>query len=406
MLARLKKFYKEHELLTDILFIALILRIIYLNVIERFVGDELYYLDAARQILATGVDPNIIHPPLVKMLLAASIALFGDNSLAWRLPSVFFGLASIALFYFVVLEVSKNKKIAVLSAALLAFDPLHIVISRLGQLDIFMMTFGFAGCWFMLKRNWSWAGVLFGLGIASKEPAILMFAAASAFLYSKKKLKLPDFAFILTVIVMTFLLVNAPFIFSEGPAQWVSVRLAAYMELSSHEPLNVQTSSALEWLFLQRPEWFTWDVEGFASKAPAGLLWFANLFGGNPAFAMIALGNPVSWIPGMLALIWLGLNKAKKMPDVRLFSIIWFLFTYVPFLFLPYKKGFFYYMLPVIPAYFLALSQFLAEKKIEKPFLIVLALSVLLFLPLIISLPAPQSYFELLRPLIGSMKTP
>ena len=69
------------------------------------VFDEAYYVNAARVIAGIrpptgapyanaplGTDPNSEHPQLAKLLMAGGIELFGDGPLAWRLPSVVFGL--------------------------------------------------------------------------------------------------------------------------------------------------------------------------------------------------------------------------------------------------------------------------------------------------------------------------
>ena len=400
MLEWLGKFYKSHHLLVDVLLVALILRLAYLNVLAAPVFDENFYVTAARSVLAGGVDPNPEHPPLAKLVIAASMALFGDNVMSWRLPAVLFGAAGVAFFYFIVLELSKSKRLAALSAAVLALDPLHILLSRTAMLDIFMSAFLLAGAYFALKRRFAWAGLLFGLGMAAKWPAALGFVAVAAYLHLQKRLRPADVAYMVVIAALTYVLVYTPSIINEGPVEWASFQLHNIGKTSAIPSASVQSSTALQWPFLQRPVWFTWDNPDFAP--PADLLWLVNLAGGTPALGVVALGNPVFWIPGLLALVWLAAQKAKKLSPVRMFAVVWFACTYLPFLLISRTHMFIYYMLPVLPAYALALSQFLVTKKLEKWYLIVLVLSLVVLLPLIIGLPAPQGYFELLRPLIGT----
>jgi len=399
MLKELKKLYKEHNLLLNLLLLALILRLLYLNTVASMVFDENFYVQAARSVLGSGLDPNPEHPPLAKLILAASMGLFGDSPLSWRIFPVLFGLAGVVFFYLVALELTGNKKLAALSAALLAFDPLSIVLSRTAMLDIFMFGFLMAGAWLALKGRLGWAGLLFGLGMASKWPAALGLLAVASFLYARKRLALRDAAYLAVIAALAYLLVCTPFIVRQGPAEWVTSQISNIGKTSAIPAVGGQSSVAWEWLLLQKPVWFTWDRPDFAP--PADLLWLVNLLGGAPALGIVAFGNPVFWIPGILALVWLALNKTKKLSGVRLFAVIWFACTFVPFLLLPRTHMFIYYMLPVLPAYALALSQFLVVKRWEKWYLVLLALSLIVLLPLVIGLPASAGYFEALRPLIG-----
>ena len=394
------KFYRSHRLLIDLLLVALILRLVYLNAVAMPVFDEAFYVPAARQLLANWTDINPEHPPLAKEIIAGSIALFGDNQLAWRLPAVIAGLACIAALYFVALELSGNKRTALLAAALLAFDPLSILLSRTAMLDIFMLAFSLGGTYFLLKKNVVAAGLLFGLGIASKWPAVLPLLAVSVFMAARKKIGLAELGRMLLLVGLAFVLASSPFIISEGPAQWFSSRTYYIGDTITMPTENSMASTAMQWLYLQKPVWFARDLPDF--KVPSDMHWLTDILGGKPAFGLVALGNPVFWLPGLFALVWLGLDKTKKLSNIRLFSLLWFAFTYVPFLLLPRSHMFLYYMLPVLPAYALALSQFLVKRRWEKWYLVVLAASLVLFLPLVIGLPAPDWYYETLRPLIGS----
>ena len=397
-----KRFCREHHLLIDVLLLALLLRLVYLNALAVPMFDEHFYVPAARNILANWTDTNPEHPPLVKLIFAGSIAAFGDSPLSWRLPAVLAGLASIAFFYFIALELSKNKNIAILSAILLALDPTHTVLSRVAMLDIFMLAFSLAGSYFMLRRQPLWGGLLFGLGIASKWPAALVFAMMLAFLFWQKKIDRKDAAFSLVIAALAYLLAYAPFIAIHDPAEWLSLQAGNAQLMSTMEMGSSRSSYAYQWLYLQKPVYFAWwPVPGY--NAPEDMLWLARLFNSAPDFAIIVLGNPVSWIPGMLALAWLALNKAKKISGVRLFAVLWLAFTYLPFLLMPRTRTALYYMLLIIPAYLLALSQLLVEKKWVKPYLVLFAISVLLLLPFMIGLPVPKPYMEFLRPFIGPL---
>lgn len=446
MLERLKRFYGDHTALVNLLLVALILRLVYLNAVSAFVFDESFYVPAARSILVNATDINPEHPPLVKLVLAGSIAVFGDNPIGWRIPSVVAGLASVVFLYFIALKLSGNRSFAALSAALLALDPLHVLLSRLAMLDIFMLAFALAGSYFMLrnymtahqvadmehklcsmredakhlhwrqkknqmtahqsakqqKRNFILGGFLFGLAMASKWPAVLALLAVTAFLWTQKKLEPRDFARVILFAGLAYLLVSLPFMLPD-PVAWLSSQIHNIGKMASLPAVAPQPSNAVEWLYLQKPVWFLWSRVN--ATMPADMLWLTNLLGGTPAFALIALGNPAFWIPGLLALAWLALNKTRNVSVIRKFSLIWFACTYIPFLLIPRANMFIYYMLPVLPAYALALSQFLVQKRLVKWYLVILAVFLALLLPFSIGLPIPDNYFGFLSPLIGSSIT-
>ncbi len=77
-------------------------------------------------------------PALPIYVTVPFVALFGLSELAVRLPSVLFGIATVFLIYFLVKELLKNEgqktisTVPLLSAALLAISPWHIMLSRVG----------------------------------------------------------------------------------------------------------------------------------------------------------------------------------------------------------------------------------------------------------------------------------
>lgn len=121
--------------------------------------------------------------------LVPSIAIFGLNEASVRLPSVIFGILSVLLTYLIVVKLSNNQKLSLLSALLLAISPWHIHLTR-AQFEAGYMVFAsMTGFYFFLLglKNFKWMPVsafLFGI---------------SAHSYQGGKVWIPLFLLIITV---------------------------------------------------------------------------------------------------------------------------------------------------------------------------------------------------------------
>ena len=105
-----------------------------------------------------GIDPDREHPPLGKLVVAASMALFGDNPLGWRLPSLVAGLACIALISGIARTLSGEAWLALLASGLFALDNLALVHSRIARLDMQLVALMLLGAWFGVRRWYVAAG--------------------------------------------------------------------------------------------------------------------------------------------------------------------------------------------------------------------------------------------------------
>lgn len=130
-----------------IVFLAFVLRIYNVATIPPALSwDEVSIGYNAYSILKTGKDEHgrflpldtfigygDYKPPLPIYLTVPSVAFFGLNEFAVRLPSVLFGTATVLLTFFLVLVLFPNlSSLALLSSLLLAISPWHIQLSRGG----------------------------------------------------------------------------------------------------------------------------------------------------------------------------------------------------------------------------------------------------------------------------------
>jgi dolichyl-phosphate-mannose-protein mannosyltransferase len=181
------------QLLALLLLLFLALRVAWLEEPgRRLIFDEAYYVSAARVIIGLeagakyedsrpGLDPNTEHPPLGKLLIAASISVLGDNGIGWRLPSVIAGMLALIAIYRIVRALHPSAWLAVLVVALLALDNLTFVHARIGMLDMLGLAPMLTGAWLAIERRWVMAGVVLGISLLIKLTAL--YAIGAVLLY-------------------------------------------------------------------------------------------------------------------------------------------------------------------------------------------------------------------------------
>ncbi|HEX2221545.1 MAG TPA: phospholipid carrier-dependent glycosyltransferase, partial [Candidatus Limnocylindria bacterium] len=125
--------------------------------------------DAGRALVTTASDGG-----------AALVAVdSGSNAFAWRLAGVIFGAILVALVYLLGATMFRDRRVAILAGAFVAFDLMSYAMSRIAMNDIFVAVFIVAAYllfWQVWSGRWSasawWAmpavGVCIGLAAASK----------------------------------------------------------------------------------------------------------------------------------------------------------------------------------------------------------------------------------------------
>lgn len=170
---------------------AFVARVAWLNLPQGgLIFDEAYYVNAARTLLGwpvaegahytgsvAGLDPNTEHPPLGKLLIALSMAVFGDNGIGWRVPSVVAGMIALAATYRIVRAAGETAWMGILVVGILAFDNLTLVHGRIGTLDMLVLAPILVGSWLAMRERWALAGVAVAVGFLIKITAVYGVAA-------------------------------------------------------------------------------------------------------------------------------------------------------------------------------------------------------------------------------------
>jgi dolichyl-phosphate-mannose-protein mannosyltransferase len=149
--------------------------------LERFntlVFDEVYFAKFGHNYL-THTRFFDAHPPLGKYLIAVGIWLKGYNPWGYRWMNALFGSCIPLLLVGIGYQLTRRYSFALLAGALAVLDGLLLVESRYGLINVYLLTFGLLGQWFVLLssrqqrgwQHWLWltlAGLSFGAAAATK----------------------------------------------------------------------------------------------------------------------------------------------------------------------------------------------------------------------------------------------
>ncbi len=172
-------------ILTVITILGLLLRVYNIDINPPSLnGDEISFGYNAYSILKTGRDEYGNFMPIVfksvgdyknpvqVYLIAPVIKVFGLNEFSVRFPNAFLGVLSIPIFYFFVLNILKDKRLAIVAATFLSLSAWHIFYSRFAYESLMASLFILLGIWTYIKmfeeNKWYWpvvSGFFFTLTI-------------------------------------------------------------------------------------------------------------------------------------------------------------------------------------------------------------------------------------------------
>ena len=182
-----------------IILFAAILRLYYLGKTPiSLEWDEVALGYDAYSILKTGRDQfgqflpltfrsiDDYKPPLYIYADVPAVALFGLNEFSARLPSAIFGIIAVALTYYLVLEIFRDRKkqekhlLALLASLYLAISPWHLQFSRAAFETNLSVTITISAVLFFLKgikgnsQSFILSSVFFGLALFSYHSTLVV----------------------------------------------------------------------------------------------------------------------------------------------------------------------------------------------------------------------------------------
>ena len=345
--------------------------------------DEAYYVNAARILLgwtvepgahyagaAAGLDPNMEHPPLGKLILALSMLVFGDNGIGWRIPSVIAGMTALGAVYLIVRAAGETAWLATLAVAFLAFDNLTLVHGRIGTLDMLVLAPMLVGAWLALRDRWVLAGICMAVAMLVKLTAVYGLVAIGALLAIRillgwrrdRTVRLADLGPAVTlglVSVVLFLAglwaLDARYTKYATPIDHVAhmVEYGANLKASVDRAGICATNDSLPW------EWPFNECQITYLRVDVTVRAGDRIVSKVPTIDFRGALNPLlaGAIPlAMLFTTWWAWRRRNRM---ALWAVVWAAANYLPYVVLAivnHRVTYIYYFLQVIPAIAIAIA--------------------------------------------------
>ncbi|MDI6784373.1 MAG: glycosyltransferase family 39 protein, partial [bacterium] len=163
----MQTFFREHWFIIIITVIAGLMRFYQLSGKSFWVDEIIATLVSSRPLdRIFAIRATDVTPPLRDYLAHLLFLIFGKGEFALRLPSAFFGTASIPLLYFIGKK-WLNKPTGVIAAILLTSSPFHLQHSQDGRMYPMFIFFSLATLVFLLSalqrdksKHWFWLGFI------------------------------------------------------------------------------------------------------------------------------------------------------------------------------------------------------------------------------------------------------
>jgi dolichyl-phosphate-mannose--protein O-mannosyl transferase len=296
--------------------------------------------------------------------MAASMAVFGDNGIGWRVPSVVAGLLALTVVYRIVRTGGASAWLGVLVVALLAFDNLTLVHGRIGTLDMMALAPILLGSWLAMRGRWALAGVAVAIGLLVKITSIYGVAAilllylfqAGGPWWRARRIPLPDLrgpvTFLVTVAVVGLVglgLLDARFSTYSNPVEHVQHMVSYGANL--RRPMDSTgfcpeaDSRPWQWIFNEcQIAYLRVDV-----KVSVG----EEVIAARPTIDFRGALNPLLSAAIPLAALWVTWYAWRTRDALALWAVAWGAANYLPYVALALTTNrimYIYYFLPALPA--------------------------------------------------------
>ena len=327
--------------------------------------DEVHYLPAAKAILADGMYLNREHPLFGKQLIALSISVFGDTPFGWRAMSLIAGV--IALFAAMrALWHASHDTFATLAFGLLLATGFHLLVhSQIAMLDIFMAAFLSLAAWQFAaairepergRIRLALTGVALGLAMASKWnavplamlPGLAFFvvrlsAGRRRLITSSRGAPVPGVSLIEAFVwlgIVPLLAYAATYLPGYG---WLNSPLAEKGMFGLHREM-IELQGSVKSPHPYQSTWAQWMLN------TRGIWYHYNFVDGAQRGVML-IGNPLTMLLGLPALVWCAVGGALRGNWARIAVVVGYGVSLGLWLIAPKPVQFYYHYFA--PSFFL-----------------------------------------------------
>lgn len=329
--------------------------------------DEIYHARTAYEFIIGRTTYETTHPPLGKILIAAGIKIFGFNPFGWRFMGTLFGVLMLPLLYIFAKRMFKQTWLASVVCLLFAFDFMHFTQTRIATIDVYITFFIILMYYFMfrytsmsfytskLTKTWiplGLCGISMGLGIASKWTGVYagaglaviffwhLFKRYVEYNYAKEhpgittdgiehdhvtavfvpymiKTLLFCIVFFICIPILIYVLSYIPFVSDNGETNLIK-------KLIENQKYMFDYHSGLTDTHFYSSKWYEWPM------IVKPILYYSRAVSDTMGEGISAMGNPLVWWVGALALLYIAYHALKNKDSIAGFLTIGFLSQYLP----------------------------------------------------------------------------
>ncbi len=359
-----------------------------------FVFDEVYYASDAVDLLRRGVEGGTpVHPPLGKWMIGAGVKVFGFDALGWRIVPLLCGGAVAGLSYLIGWRLVGRRWAAALAAIVTAFDGIMVTTGRLALLDGLVALWSTAALLALVdlarrpldarhRRRTRWLiAVALGCGIATKWSVALLVPVAILVVVSLDWRYLPlrnrlrahaaTVAGMVGLVLGVYVCAYVPWLANydatsaaadecdDGDGSCDPGLLDRFGGLVRHHreiadfhrqlvPRHPDVAPGWTWVVQRHPvDLFQRECSAaFASSASQSDGLCAH--GDDAVHRVIALGNPVTWVAGSLALVAVTVLAVARRHVVAMVVAAAGWALWLPWL-IGGRPGYTFYAAPLVP---------------------------------------------------------